>query len=570
MPGPATRDRRWPPGLSIAAALVGLGVFAAGFGLGRASVDSSDPLAIDPPGTSPEDPAFTSDVSIPEAVTPDEPLADEPADVDEPEPTRRFRPAVHYAPDENWMNDPNGPVYVDGRYHLFYQYNPFGNLWGNIGWGHAVSADLFEWEELPMALPAVPPNMAFSGSAVLDRDNTSGLCTGADCMVAIYTGLIVDPATAITRQDQRIAVSNDDGMTFQPYDDNPVIDFGLVDFRDPNVFWHAPTSRWILTVALPVERKILFFVSPNLIDWEQASEFGPSGAVDGLWECPVLMELPVDGRTDDTRWMLKVDHNPGHVTGGSGAQYFVGDFDGTTFTAATGEPPRWVDYGADFYCAMPFSNEPDAETGRTWIGWMSNWEYAASLPTHPWRGAMTLPRVVTLTQRDGIAQLTQRPPATLEERRSGHRRYEGPDVGSIVADVRSDVGGDVLDILVDVVVGDARVVGVDVAVRENSAVRVRYDAEASLLTVDRVRSGDVAFSPTFAAAHSAPLSPADQRLSLRIVLDRSSIEVFADDGRVVLTDLVFPDPDARGVEVFAEGSPSGPAAIDIWDLASEG
>jgi fructan beta-fructosidase len=178
-------------------------------------------------------------------------------DSDDGEPaTQRYRPVVHFTPAQNWMNDPNGPVYADGQYHLYYQYNPFGNLWGNIGWGHAVSSDLVEWEELPMALAADPPDMAFSGSAVVDRDDTSGLCEGAaDCLVAAYTGLVVDPATAITEQDQRIAVSRDGGASFQPYDGNPVIDLDLVDFRDPNVFWHEPTGRWILAVALPIERR---------------------------------------------------------------------------------------------------------------------------------------------------------------------------------------------------------------------------------------------------------------------------------------------------------------------------
>jgi fructan beta-fructosidase len=485
--------------------------------------------------------------------------------------TQRYRPVVHFTPAENWMNDPNGPVYADGQYHLYYQYNPFGNLWGNIGWGHAVSSDLVDWEELPMALAVHPPDMAFSGSAVVDRDDTSGLCEGAaDCLVAAYTGLVVDPATAITEQDQRIAVSRDGGASFLPYDGNPVIDLDLVDFRDPNVFWHEPTGRWILAVALPIDRKILFFVSDDLVDWQQVSEFGPAGAQDGLWECPVLMELPVVGR-DETRWVLKVDHNPGHITGGSGAQYFVGDFDGTTFTAETPAPdaePQWVDFGADFYCAMTFSNEPDVESGRTWIGWMSNWDYASAVPTHPWRGAMTLPRTVTLTDRDGVLRLTQRLTSALDELRSDHRRYEGPSVASIVDDVAGDPGGDVLDIVADITVGEADSIGIDVAVGDRSAVRIRYDVDGGVLTVDRTRSGEVGFAPGFAAVHSAPVTPIDGSVSVRIVLDRSSIEVFADDGRVVLTDLIFPHPNATGVGLTSEGGPTGHVSFDVWNLRS--
>jgi fructan beta-fructosidase len=485
---------------------------------------------------------------------------------DEPPATQRFRPAVHFTPSENWMNDPNGPVYADGRYHLYYQYNPFGNLWGNIGWGHAVSTDLIEWEERPMALAAAPPDMTFSGSAVVDRDNRSGLCDEPGCLVAIYTGLVVDPGTATSRQDQRIAVSNDGGETFRAFDGNPVLDLDLADFRDPNVFWHEPTGRWVLAVALPIERKILFYVSDNLIDWEPASEFGPAGVRDGLWECPVLLELPIAG-TDKTRWVLKVDHNPGHITGGSGAQYFVGDFDGTAFVADDVDgPPRWVDYGADFYCAMTFSDEPDPQSGRTWIGWMSNWDYANAVPTHPWRGAMTLPRTVGLSERDGEVHLTQQPSTQLDSRRADHRRYEGSSIDEIVGAVAADPGGDVLDIVADIAVGDAARVGVDLAVGERTAVRIRYDVEADRLSIDRTQSGDATFAPGFAAVHDAPLEAIDGRISLRIVLDRSSIEVFADDGRVVLTDLIFPGDGATGVAVNSDGGPSGPASLDLWAL----
>jgi fructan beta-fructosidase len=493
--------------------------------------------------------------------------ADQPDDVDTTPTTERYRPEVHFTPAENWMNDPNGPVYVDGQYHLYYQYNPFGNLWGNIGWGHAVSNDLIEWEEKEMALSAPPPDMTFSGSAVVDTDNRSGLCDDAGCLVAAYTGLVVDPGTATSRQDQRIAVSNDDGRSFEPYEGNPVLDFGLTDFRDPNVFWHEPSDRWILAVALPIDRKVLFYASDNLTEWEQVSEFGPAGVQDGLWECPVLVELPIAG-SDESRWVLKVDHNPGHITGGSGAQYFLGDFDGATFTAdeTADAEPRWVDHGADFYCAMTFSNEPDQDTGRSWIGWMSNWDYANAVPTHPWRGAMTLPRTVSLSERDGRVHLTQRPVSALDDRRSDHRRYDGESVEAIAGAVADDPGGDVLDIEVDIVVGEAERVGVDVAVGDRSSVGVRYDAGTRRLTVDRTRSGEANFGGGFAAVHGAPLEPIDGRISLRIVLDRSSIEVFADEGRVVLTDLVFPEPDAAGVALISEGGATGPATLDLWNL----
>jgi fructan beta-fructosidase len=557
------------PGTVLVAVLAALGLFAAGMWAGRATGgpggtptgDDGEMAALE--GPAPEERAAA--LAGPVVGAPEDELpGGEPEDVAD---TPQWRPEVHYTPAVNWMNDPNGPVHVDGRYHLYYQYNADGILWGNISWGHAVSDDLVQWEELPLALPAALPNMVFSGSAVLDATNTSGLCDEPGCVIAVYTGLVVDPAAQLTLQDQRIAASNDGGSTFEPYAGNPVIDYDLVDFRDPNVFWHEPTSRWVMVVALPIDRKILFLTSEDLIRWTEVSEFGPTGATEGLWECPVLMDLPVDGNPDDRRWVLKIDHNPGHVTGGSGAQYFVGDFDGTTFTAPTGAPPRWVDFGADFYCAMPFTGEPGAEQRRTWIGWMSNWDYAADVPTHPWRGAMTLPREVTLTTRAGEpdeVMLTQRPPASLEDRRVDGRRYEGPDLSAIAAAVDADGGGDVLDVLFEVEVGAATAVGVDLAVDGESAVRVRF--ENGELSLDRSQAGHPDLPPSFAAVHRAPLDLLDGRLTLRIVLDRSSVEVFADDGRVVLTDLIFPAEDARRLAVVAEGSPTGPASLDVWRL----
>jgi fructan beta-fructosidase len=554
------------PGTVLVAVLAALGLFGAGMLAGRATgdrVDDGERRALAPEVGDeliPPPPLVGPVVGPPE----DEPPGAEPDEVFD---TPQWRPAVHYTPAVNWMNDPNGPVFVDGRYHLYYQYNPDGILWGNISWGHAASDDLVEWEELPLALPAALPNMVFSGSAVLDGTNTSGLCDEPGCVIAVYTGLVVDPAARLTLQDQRIAASNDGGLTFQPYEGNPVIDYRLVDFRDPNVFWHEPTERWVMVVALPIDRKILFLTSEDLIEWTQVSEFGPSGAVDGLWECPVLMHLPVDGNLDDRRWVLKVDHNPGHVTGGSGAQYFIGDFDGTTFTTPTGEAPRWVDFGADFYCAMTFTGEPAGEERRTWIGWMSNWDYASEVPTHPWRGSMTLPREVRLTTRPGAPDevlLTQAIPASFDDRRTDGRRYEGGDLAAIAEAVAADEGGDVLDLVLDVELGEATVVGVDLAVDGDSAVRIRF--EDGELSLDRSQVGHPVLPATFAAVHRAPVEPVDGRLVLRIVFDRSSVEVFADDGRVVLTDLVFPAEGARGLRVVADGPPSGPASLDVWRL----
>lgn len=260
----------------------------------------------------------------------------------------QFRPQFHFSPARNWMNDPNGMVYYAGEYHLFYQYNPFGDKWGHMSWGHAVSPDLVHWEQLPLAIPEENKVMIFSGSAVVDRKNTSGLATGKESpLIAIYTG----HHTNKRRQDQRIAVSHDKGRTWTKYSGNPVLDIGEADFRDPKVIWHEPTQKWIMTVSMPTERRTRFYSSPNLIDWQFESAFGPAGAVRGIWECPDLFPLKVED-SDETKWVLIVNIGSGSVAGGSGTQYFVGDFDGKSFVAdpfpPSSQPPDFSQTGRVF------------------------------------------------------------------------------------------------------------------------------------------------------------------------------------------------------------------------------
>lgn len=249
------------------------------------------------------------------------------------EPTYRepFRPQFHFSPPRNWMNDPNGLVFHDGVYHLFYQYNPQGDKWGHMSWGHATSRDLFHWENQPLALPEKDGPMIFSGSAVVDAKNTSGLGQGGKGpMVAIYTGDVESPKK---HQDQRLAYSNDDGRTWTQFSGNPVLDLGMADFRDPKVFWHEASGKWIMVTVLATEHKVRLFSSPDLKHWTVLSDFGPAGATGGQWECPDLFPLSVEGDAATKKWVLLVSANPGGPTGGSGSQYFLGDFDGTHFTA---------------------------------------------------------------------------------------------------------------------------------------------------------------------------------------------------------------------------------------------
>ena len=299
-----------------------------------------------------------------------------------------WQPRIHFSSPPNWINDPNGPILLDGQYHLFFQTNPSGDLPGHVSWGHAVSTDLAHWKQLPVALAEENGIAIFSGSTVEDLNNTSGLCGNPGqktpgCLMAIYTGASQD------KQTQNLAFSRDAGLTWTKYSSNPILDLGLKDFRDPKVFWHVQSQSWVMVVALPAQHKLRFYRSKNLRQWEQASEFGPSGSVSGVWECPDLFELAVrdaKGNSVSSRWLLNVNVNPGGPAKGSASQYFVGQFDGSRFVEDhPGSGPHWADWGKDFYASTSFSNLPP-DKDRIWIAWMNNWQYAANLPSLPGRG----------------------------------------------------------------------------------------------------------------------------------------------------------------------------------------
>ena len=487
----------------------------------------------------------------------------------EPTYMERYRPQFHYTPAVNWMNDPNGLVYLDGEYHLFYQYNPFGNTWGHMSWGHAVSRDLIHWEELEVALAEEDGVMIFSGSAVVDWNNTSGFGeNGEPPLVAIYTG------AHDNGQDQRIAYSNDKGRTWTKYDGNPVLDRGLQDFRDPKVFWYEPEGKWVMVVALSTEHKVQFYASDDLKEWTHLSDFGPSGAVGGVWECPDLFELPIDGDTNRTRWVLQVDLNPGAPAGGSGGQYFVGHFDGEAFTSDVAVPvgdehARWVDYGADFYATQSWSGVPNVGGDRLWIAWMNDWRYAGDIPTSPWRSAQSLPRRVMLRTIDGAVSLLQLPAPELGILRRAQQRLEDVEVGEGTLLLSSrGIAGTALEIIAAFEAGDADVFGLKVRMGGSEETLVGYDLDAGEVFVDRTRSGRVDFHPTFAARHSGPLPAQGNRIRLHVFVDWSSIEVFAEGGRTVISDRIFPDPESDGLALFAEGGAARLISLDVWTLAS--
>jgi fructan beta-fructosidase len=501
-------------------------------------------------------------------------------------PASPWQPRIHFSAPPNWINDPNGPILLNGQYQLFFQYNPFGDQWGHMSWGHASSSDLVHWKEVSVAIPEEKGVMIFSGSTVEDRDNTSGLCGEAGqkspgCLIAVYTGASQD------KQTQNLAVSLNGGATFIKFSGNPVIDPGLKNFRDPKVFWYAPGKCWVMVVSLADQHKVRFYRSKNLKQWEPTGEFGPAGAVSGVWECPDLFELPVrtqagkhdaQGKIDRNRWVLSVNINPGGPKGGSADQYFVGQFDGAHFIEDhPGSGPHWADWGKDFYASTSVSNTPPGQD-RLWIGWLSNWQYASKLPAMPGRGQMTVARSLFLlepaahtstTPSQEPLLLVQRPILPTPSYRPSQALF-GASPYQTIAQANENIAtqkmaGSTYLLRVTLDPGDAAQAGV--RLRRSSAdpnepaqeeTVVGIDHESGRIFVDRTHSGKTDFSPDFASRIWAPLKyPQANSVRLEIVVDRNSVEVFAEDGATVLTNLIYPAATSQGFSFYATPTPPG-------------
>ncbi len=473
----------------------------------------------------------------------------------------KYRPAFHHTPLYGWMNDPNGMFYKDGRWHLYYQYNPYGSKWQNLSWGHSVSSDLVNWEHMPVAVTPDGLGYIFSGSCTVDKDNTSGF--GDDAVVALYT-------SAATSQIQSLAHSGDNGATFVKYPGNPVITLES-EARDPKVFWNDETGEWNLVLAHALDHEMLFFTSPDMKDWTLTGSFGKGlGAQGGVWECPDLFRLPVDG-TDEAKWVLICNINPDGPFGGSGTQYFIGDFDGKTFTAdkdvAGNVPTKWLDYGKDHYATVSWSNAPDNR--RTVIGWMSNWQYAADVPTMQFRSANTLPREMGLFRAaDGEIYASCAPSPELTSLRDKlTQKTAKATVGKKGRTYALPAANDgICEILLDVDARKADEVKLTLSNNSGNKVVMKYDVKARTLSFDRTESGIMGFSESFPAVTVAPTHEVDGKLTLRIFVDRSSIEVFGNDGRFVMTNLVFPDKPYSSFTVASEGGTARLSNLEIYSL----
>lgn len=475
-----------------------------------------------------------------------------------------YRPAMHFAAKDTWLNDPNGLVFHEGTYHLYYQNNPFGNVHSNMSWGHATSTDLVSWKEQPVAIPCDDVEEIYSGSIVVDVDNTSGFgADGKAPLVAIYTSAYKPGSLHQGTQAQSLAWSTDGGYSWTKYTGNPVLTRNSSEFRDPKVFrYTGPAgSYWVMVAVEAHDFTVLLYRSEDLKNWEYLSTFGPANATGGIWECPDLFELPLDGDSSAMKWVLTVNMNPGGPNGGSAGQYFVGEFDGVTFSSETTltegmqDPERvpdyqWLDWGRDYYAAVSFSNVPDGR--RLMIGWMNNWQYANHIPTSPWRSPMSLVRDVSLVSVNGQPRLLQHPVPEVRATST-----PGPEQRLALNGPATVEGGTAVQ-LIDITFspGDAEEFGVVVRGPADGTVgtRIGIHPGSGDLIVDRTHSGDTDFHEAFPSTSRAPIAAAkDGNYTLQIFVDHCSVEVFANDGLVSVTELIFPDPAQTSLTLYSTG-----------------
>ncbi len=448
--------------------------------------------------------------------------------------TEAYRPQYHFSPKEHWMNDPNGMVYYKGEYHLFYQYYPGATVWGPMHWGHAISKDLVRWQHLPVALYPDSLGYIFSGSVVVDKNNTSGFKKGPESpLVAIYTyhDMAGEKAGKIDFQTQGIAYSLDKGRTWKKYAKNPVIkNPGIKDFRDPKVIWHEASKKWIMTLA--VADHVRFYQSTNLKDWTLGGSFGKTeGNHGGVWECPDLFKLSTkDGK--DSKWVLLVSVGTGAPNGGSGTQYFIGNFNGSVFTNdAPKETTQWLDYGKDNYAGVTWHNNPGKR--KIFLGWMSNWQYAQTVPTEKWRSAMTIPREISLEKNTGHYQLISTPVKELEQLRK--------KIQPTLLELNTSYPIHLQELLLqfDLAKAGKEDVGIVLENNQNEKLTIGYHPGKKQFYIDRTGLSDNQFSKDYAGIHLAPRISENEILKMHVFIDQSSVEVFADDGSVVMTEIFF-------------------------------
>lgn len=468
-----------------------------------------------------------------------------------------YRPVYHFTAPKNWINDANGLVYTNGEYQLFYQYNPQSADPGHLSWGHASSTDLLHWKPQPVALteyknPDGSNTMIFSGSAVTDEHNTSGLFPAGqtDGLVAFYTGHVERPGVVLA-QHQNLASSRDHGRTWQRYTGNPVLDIGSKEFRDPKVFWFAPQQKWVMATVKADRQQIYLYESKDLKKWTFLSRWGRAGNTVREWECPDLFELPLPG--GGTKWVLLISAgNPTEEF--RGQQYFLGNFDGRKFTPDQAyQEPAYLDFGKDFFAGVTFNNAPGNR--RILVGWTNDWAYARDVPTGKvWRGNFAVPRELSLLRTAAGLALVQVPVSELLKLGKKLLNLEPRTLAPGPAGFELPFRGEAYDLDLVLTLDTAKSFNMNVLQSDSERTTLRYDVARQELTLDRTKSGNVTFNPLFASTLETAKVPLEKgQLQLRVLVDKSVVEVFAQGGKTTLTDLVFPRQHAGRISLIAEG-----------------
>lgn len=478
-----------------------------------------------------------------------------------------YRPQVHFSPKENWMNDPNGMVYHEGEYHLFYQYFPDSTVWGPMHWGHAVSNDLVHWEHLPIALYPDSLGYIFSGSVVVDVNNSSSFGTNAKPpLVAIYTYHSPEKERAgrIDYQTQGIAYSLDNGRTWKKYEKNPVLQNpGIKDFRDPKVFWHESSKKWVMILA--VLDHVALYNSPDLKTWTKLSEFGKNeGAHGGVWECPDLFQLKIEGE-EKQKWVMLVSINPGGPNVGSATQYFIGEFDGKLFTPDSSiVQTRWIDWGQDNYAGVTFSNAP--KNREIFMGWMNNWPYAQVVPTEKWRGATTVPRELSLVRINENLFVKSIPVPEFENSAKTSLRLVDLNIKDSIdftPQIKFPMNASVIHGITEL-----KDFFIALSNSKNQSIKVGYDTQSDRFYVDRSRSGKTDFSEDFHDVIYASRYSNDNKMRFTLVVDVSSIEVFFDGGVTSMTNTFFLDEPFDQLKIHSSDTPLKLELLEIKQLES--
>jgi fructan beta-fructosidase len=478
----------------------------------------------------------------------------------------KYRPQYHFSPKSGWMNDPNGLVYLDNEYHLFYQHFPDSTVWGPMHWGHAVSTDLINWKHLPVALFPDSYGYIFSGSAVADNNNTSGLGDGiVPALVAIFTyhNPVAEKEGSNSFQNQGLAFSNDRGRTWHKYKEGPVLlNPGFRDFRDPKIFWHEDTGKWIMILA--VRDRVHLYSSSDLLKWSFESEFGvDAGSHDGVWECPDLFPLEVKNN-ESTKWVMLVSINPGGPNGGSATQYFTGEFDGHEFITDKA-PVRWMDHGTDNYAGVTFSGILPSDGRRILIGWMSNWNYANVVPASSWRSAMTIPRELSLYYENGDYLLSSLPvKETLLLRKDTLDLTRQVQTGHLITNEQEL---DRTELSLELETAGYDTVGIILESNKSDRLVIGYSGIKKEIFIDRSGAGDTTFSKRYTKIVRAPYN-ADSTLNLHLFIDTTSAELFADGGKMVMTTIFFPRSGFTKLSVIPAGSGTIVRKAEIYHLKS--